>query len=96
MPPTADHTQPARTDSRIKRRLAAASHLQALTLFGDLGELAARPSTPRADEHHTQALAIARDLGAPPEEARALEGLGYCHLAHLERNADLFRAHLPA
>ena len=30
--------------------------------------------------HHTQALAIARDLSAAPEEARALEGLGHSHL----------------
>ena len=30
--------------------------------------------------HHTHALAIARDLRAAPEEARALEGLGHRHL----------------
>ena len=31
-------------------------------------------------ERHTQALASASDLGAPLEEARALEGLGQSHL----------------
>jgi hypothetical protein len=35
---------------------------------------AARP------HHYTQALAIVRELGAPPEEARALEGIGRSHL----------------
>jgi len=73
---------------------AAASHQQALTLFGDLGdrlgqaealnrlgELAARTAdSAQAREHHTQALATARDLGAAPEQARALEGLGQAHL----------------
>jgi tetratricopeptide (TPR) repeat protein len=73
---------------------AAASHQQALALFGDagnllgqaealnrLGELATRTSaTGQARGHHAQALAIARDLGAAPEEARALEGLGQSHL----------------
>jgi molybdopterin/thiamine biosynthesis adenylyltransferase len=30
--------------------------------------------------HHAQALAIARQLGTPPEQARALEGIGHSHL----------------
>jgi transcriptional regulator with XRE-family HTH domain len=33
-----------------------------------------------ARRHHAQALAIARDIGAPLEEARALEGLGRADL----------------
>jgi len=42
-----------------------------------LGELSSRTSaTGQAREHHTRALAIARDIGVPSEEARALEGLG--------------------
>jgi len=46
-----------------------------------LGELATRTAdTPRAREHHTRALAIARDISAAPEEARALEGLGRAHI----------------
>jgi tetratricopeptide (TPR) repeat protein len=46
-----------------------------------LGELATRTAnTPQARQHHAQALAIARDLSAAPEEARALEGLGQTHL----------------
>ena len=64
---------------------AAASHQQALALFGDLGnrlgqadalnnigELSSRTSsTGQAREHHNAALKIARDLSAPLEEARA-------------------------
>ena len=34
----------------------------------------------QAHDYHNQALAIARDVGAPLEEARALEGIGRCHL----------------
>jgi hypothetical protein len=70
------------------------SHQQALTRFGDLGnrlgqaealnrlgELATRTAdTPQALEHHARALAIARDISAAPEEARALEGLGRAHI----------------
>lgn len=62
----------------------------ALVLFRDLGnklgqagalnrfgELASRTlATDHARQRHTQALAIARDLGALPEEGRALEGPG--------------------
>jgi tetratricopeptide (TPR) repeat protein len=73
---------------------AAASHQQALALFGDLGnrlgqadalnrlgELATRTAnTSQARELHAQAQAIARDLDAPLEEARALEGLGQTEL----------------
>ena len=73
---------------------AAASHQQALELFGDLGnlvgqaealnrlgELSLRTSaTGQARNQHTRALAIARDIGATPEEARALEGLGRAHI----------------
>jgi hypothetical protein len=46
-----------------------------------LGELSLRTSaTGQARDQHTRALAIARDIGAAPEEARALEGLGQAHL----------------
>ncbi len=69
---------------------AAASHQQALQLFhelgnqpgqaevlNNLGELMTRFSaTQDAHHHHTRALAIARGIGAPLEQARALEGLG--------------------
>jgi len=50
--------------------------------------------------HHTQALAIARDLSAAPEEARALEGLGHSHLqdghpgqaaAHLQQALTIYQ-----
>jgi hypothetical protein len=61
---------------------AAASHQQALALFGELGnlhgqadalnglgELSSRTSAPsQARERHAQALSIARDLPAPLEE----------------------------
>jgi len=71
---------------------AAGSHQQALRLLrrqrheraqvlNSLGELAARTSaTEQARDYHSQALAIARDIGAPLEEARALEGIGDSHL----------------
>ena len=85
---------------------AAASHQQALELFGDLGnrlgqaealnrlgELALRTSaTGQARDQHTQALAIARDIGAAPEEARALEGIGNSHLQ--DGNPGQAAAHL--
>jgi len=38
-----------------------------------------------ASDHHTRALAITRDISAPLEEARALEGIGQCHI----QNDDL-------
>jgi tetratricopeptide (TPR) repeat protein/transcriptional regulator with XRE-family HTH domain len=71
---------------------AAASHQQALRLLrseqheraqvlNSLGELAARTSaTQKARNYHNQAIAIARDIGAPLDEARALEGIGHSHL----------------
>ena len=34
----------------------------------------------QARDHHARALAIAREISAPLEEARALEGLGHCLL----------------
>jgi hypothetical protein len=33
-------------------------------------------------QYHAQALAIASEIGAPLEEARALEGSGRCRLHH--------------
>ena len=46
-----------------------------------LGELSSRTADGhQARDHHIQALAIARELGTPPEEARALEGIGHSHL----------------
>jgi tetratricopeptide (TPR) repeat protein len=72
---------------------AAASHQQALALCHDsdrggqaetlncLGELASRTADGRqARDHHARALAIAREIGILPEEARALEGIGRSHL----------------
>ena len=71
---------------------AAASHRQALRLLrgerheraqvlNSLGELASRTSaTQQARDYYNQAIAIARDIGAPLEEARALEGIGHSHL----------------
>jgi len=50
-------------------------------VLNSLGELASRTSaTGQAREHHGQALAIARQIGAPLQEARALEGIGHSHL----------------
>ena len=50
-------------------------------MLNSLGELASRTSaTSQARDHHSQALAIARQIGAPLQEARALEGIGHSHL----------------
>ena len=63
------------TPTRVAKLLGQAEALNRL------GELATRTAdTPRAREHHTRALAIARDISAAPEEARALEGLGRAHI----------------
>ncbi len=73
---------------------AAVSHQQALEMSRDagerynqaqvlnsLGELSTRTAaSQQARDYHTQALAIARELGVPLEEARAMEGIGRCHI----------------
>jgi tetratricopeptide (TPR) repeat protein/transcriptional regulator with XRE-family HTH domain len=89
---------------------ATASHEQALAVWrvwcdslgqaevlNSLGELALRRSA-SADSllHHGQALALARDIGAPFEEARALEGMARCYLqdGHSVMGADLLQRSL--
>ena len=58
-----------------------------------LGELSLRTSaTGQARDQHTRALAIARDISAAPEEARALEGIGNSYLR--DGNASQAAAHL--
>ena len=48
--------------------------------LNNLGQLATKTSAMhRARDHHARALAIARDLEVPLEEARALEGIGHSH-----------------
>ena len=73
---------------------AATSLRRALELFRDiggrygqaetlnnLGELLSQSSSSRqARDRHARALAIARAIGAPLEEARALEGIGQSHI----------------
>src|SRR5262249_25199772 len=54
------------------------AHAEALNRLGELAPRTA--NTGQAREQHAQALAIARDLGAPLEETRALERLGQAHL----------------
>jgi len=50
-------------------------------VLNDLGEVLSRSADSRqARDHHARALAIAREISAPLEEARALEGLGHCLL----------------
>jgi Tfp pilus assembly protein PilF len=51
---------------------------EALNNIGDL--LGQALTSHQARHHHSQALAIAHDIGAPFEEARALEAIGRCHL----------------
>jgi Tfp pilus assembly protein PilF len=59
---------------------AGERHGQAEAL-NNLGELLTRTSATRQGrDRHTQALAIARELGLLPEEARALEGIANSHL----------------
>jgi hypothetical protein len=49
--------------------------------LNSLGELASRTgASQQALDHHGQALDVAREMGTPLEEARALEGIGPCHL----------------
>jgi tetratricopeptide (TPR) repeat protein len=49
--------------------------------LNSLGRLASRTTQIRlARDHHSQALAIARDIGMPLEEGRALEGIGQSYL----------------
>jgi tetratricopeptide (TPR) repeat protein len=84
---------------------AASGHQQALALNRDiddrlgqaetlncLGELSSRTADGRQAHHHARALAIARELGTPAEEARALEGLGRSHLC--DGHASEYTAHL--
>jgi Tfp pilus assembly protein PilF len=69
--------------------------------LNNLGELLCQAQTAqRARDHHSQALAIAHEIGAPLEEARALEGIGRCHLhdgnpgegaAHLREALTIYR-----
>src|SRR5262249_62074144 len=68
----------------------APGHERALALSGALGPLLAGPealhrlgelslrasAAEQARDQHTRALAIARDIKAAPEQARALEGIG--------------------
>ena len=67
---------------------------QALQLFRDLGDrhgqadalinlgelLFLSSAHPAARSYHTQALSVARDVNAAYQEARALEGIGRCHI----------------
>lgn len=48
--------------------------------LNSMGELSTDARTADAFAYHAEALAIARDISAPLEEARALEGIGRCHL----------------
>jgi tetratricopeptide (TPR) repeat protein len=50
-------------------------------ILNSLGWLASRTTQTRlARDQHSQALAIARDIGMPLEEGRALEGIGQSYL----------------
>ena len=51
-------------------------------------------ATHPAREHHAQALAIARDISAAPEEARALEGIGQARIQ--DGNLSEATAHLQS
>ena len=49
-------------------------------VLNDLGEMLSRSGTASRPATTTPALAIAQEISAPLEEARALEGLGHCLL----------------
>jgi tetratricopeptide (TPR) repeat protein len=87
---------------------AAASLYQALGLYrllgsqagqaetlNTLGLLVRHSSTQQAEEYFTQAYEIARHIGVPLEEARALEGLGLCSIgdgaARLRQALETYR-----
>jgi tetratricopeptide (TPR) repeat protein len=93
---------------------AAASLTRALELFRDLGERRGEAGTSinlgelrflcsayrEARSHYDQALSIAREISAPVEQARALEGIGRCHSqeadpgqgsAHLRQALEIYR-----
>ena len=62
-------------------------------VLNSLGELASRTSaTGEGRDYHSQALAIARGIGAPLQEARALEGIGHSYLQ--DGNPDQATTHL--
>jgi tetratricopeptide (TPR) repeat protein len=94
--------------------IAADSQSRALRLYRDLGhrigeaqtlnsmgELSLECSSPdQARARHEQALKVAHAITAPLEEARALEGIGRCHLcegraedgtALLQQALDVYR-----
>ena len=55
-------------------------------VLNDLGEMLSRSGDgQQARDHHARALAIAREISSPVEEARALEGIGHC----LHRDGDV-------
>lgn len=56
----------------------AASRAETLNCIGELSSRTGADQ--QARDHHAQALAIAREPGTPPEQARALEGIGRSHL----------------
>jgi len=66
-----DRADPADPPNSHRNRTGEAAALNSL------GWLASRTAKPGlARDHHAQALAIARDIGVPLEEGRALEGIG--------------------
>jgi DNA-binding SARP family transcriptional activator/tetratricopeptide (TPR) repeat protein len=66
-----DRADPADPPNSHRNRTGEAAALNSL------GWLASRTTQTRlARDHHAQALAIARDIGVPLEEGRALEGIG--------------------
>ena len=55
-----------------------AGQAEALNYLGEVLSLSGDGQ--QARDHYARALAIAREINAPLEEARALEGLGHCLL----------------
>jgi Flp pilus assembly protein TadD len=81
------HQQALETFRELGHRLGQA---EALNRLGELSSCTS--ASPRPASAPPQALTIARDIGVPFEEARALEGLGRAHLQ--DGNTGQAAAHL--
>lgn len=60
----------------LRLRCSAPCHGGDAALLNDLGEVRLALADADAEELHREAAALARELGSPLEEARALAGLG--------------------
>ncbi|MFD8935182.1 tetratricopeptide repeat protein [Streptomyces sp. NPDC059578] len=88
------HAREGRTEEAIQRLSAACALSEQIgdgqgraASMNDLGEVRLPLGEAAAEDLHRRAAVLARDLGSPGEEARALAGLGRC--AHARGESDL-------